>query len=346
MNVKNNTGSFNVYSVIQQDPSMDGKPREATTMSYLDFIKSRVQQHKRAIEIYKELVETYGTRNSPSRTSVYFWATRLRSASKRDRIAASLDLPKSALLGRSREYTKTRTAAGIRVTDIHRELEEMFGSKAPSYAAVKIWSKKYLTEANANNTNCNIQNINNSSMSSSSHTIHEDEASSSSACLVAPTMTTQNTILESNSNTDVEIIDDKDGEDCLTLSGIMRQRETNNNINNKNNRTECYETFVRPQEPSAISNSRTSQQPYVKNELIIHPTETTTTRTSSATTRTLAQPVVNGGSHNNCKHIQIPTANGFDRGLEPEKICEILNVGGERMFVIKWKNSTRRDLGN
>lgn len=297
------------------------KPTRTTmTMSCLEFIKSRVQQKKKPADIYTELVSVYGQSYVPTRASVFIWAQRfasqlLQSAQNKTTqqqpstpsVMPTTGLSKDDVFRSSRELLKLRLTSGARIIHIHREIQRMYGSNAPSYSAVKKWSRKF--HASNGGIFKNIENGANLSLPMTSSAVSYPGASQSGALNIR----IENGNTNSQETREEEEYDED--EDDTGLDEIMnpQEEETEQNDNNNNNMSGGeFDDQLRTCERVASSES-------------------------------LHDQLLNADSKH---HFVVSSLHGFDRGLEPERICECVKLNGVRLFVIKWQNLTQKDLGN
>lgn len=356
------------------------------SVNHLEFIKNRVHQHKGAAEIYRELVETYGSARSPSRTTVYLWTSRFRGGYSKEIGPGVCDngtyfndsmyhgggagttpggggLPpminrsrsRFEFLRQTRDYVRSRSMVESRPIVIFREMQHIYGARAPSYAAVKMWSRKAKAEASQNDitTTSEATTTMNGMMGENGQYqqfSHYGGGSKKINQMLAENEQQNESLLDNDGGGggvgegeggDILENDDQDIQ-CVEYDPYGNELDTSGN-NTNTNLTSTDTTPLKSNQNGTVGGEM-GYRPTVrlmirKSAPAIHNGEVATTSYNSVMNGTA------GGENSGGKLIFVHYENGFDRGLEPERICENVIVNGERMYVIEWKNSNKKDLG-
>lgn len=328
-------------------------------MNHSEYIKSRVQQHARASDIFRELRDKYGEANAPSRTTVFYWAARFRGG--RNRLAKvsepkilpfhlhhglhqpAYDKKSSSLTQRRevrvycRDYANSRSKQGTSAWHIYRELNRMFGEITPAYKTIKRWTREMTSaveQPSTSNQQLDPSDAASDSMPSSTH-----------ATTIGNMLYEQGGAGVPGGHHPDEMLDEpyvaqetiKELGDIWTTSDHMNSGASANGTLDQNG---SQNTTMNNGYQSMRNSMATSQQV-----------------TASSSYRNEARNSggnVGGGGGGGAgaspggqegRHLFVAFDNGFRRGLEPERIADSFVIGDQRFFVMKWKNSSRKDLG-
>lgn len=333
---------------------------------YIDYIKVGVlERNLTAHAVYKELERMLGA-SAPSYMTVKYWSNNFKAA--RDGYDDEESFHDSKKIDKKfRDFMRLGVLEQKPSNVILKELQEMYGAEAPARSTVYNWTARIRAAFESNSIDFETERPRTrTKVASTNVQVNEDPTSN-----IADTQTTS---INSTDNMYPEYSGDEQPpakRSCPTgastsaglsenesVSASETRAETISNVSSDNHdmpyvKTETLDEGKTPASVSLLSAATSvidDDDSTVSPNLSSQPSPTAWIDNTTSTTQIVPPPLPSPPrplKTNNIEHrsMKISLNNGFDRGLEPDRILADINIDGQRLFLMKWKRSTIKDLG-